>query len=63
MLLIVAFSIALITNFLKEYLHITPKGHLNIDWREMKDKFRDMPMMTEYFGYVLGILAYNSTLS
>lgn len=63
MLLIVAFSVALITNFLKEYLHITPKGHLNIDWREMKDKFRDMPMMTEYFGYVLGILAYNSTLS
>ena len=63
MALIVAFSVALITNFLKDYLSINPKGHLNIDWREMKDKFKAQPMMTPCLGYVVGILAFNSTLN
>ena len=38
-ILIFAFSLALITNFLKEFLSINPKGHLNVDWKQMKDIF------------------------
>ena len=62
-ILIFAFSLALITNFLKEFLSINPKGHLNVDWKQMKDIFKKQPMVTPSLGYIMGILAFNSTLN
>lgn len=63
MLFVVAFVVALTSNFLKPHLHINSKGHLNIDWKEMKDKFKDLPVVTPSVGFMMGIFAYNSTLS
>ena len=63
MLFVVAFVVALTSNFLKPHLHINAQGHLNIDWKEMKDKFKELPVMTPSVGFMMGILAYNSTLN
>lgn len=63
MIMLIAFTLALITNFLKNYLTINTKGHLNIDWREMKDVFKMQPMITPSVGFMMGILAFNTTLN
>ena len=58
-LVVLTFFFVAVMSYLKPYVHMNPHFKINVDWSALHQKFTAIQPMTNDYGLVLGILAFN----